>query len=511
MLEADCVWNLVTARAALSGRSPCAIDEHDEVLTFAALRDRAEELARELAGLGVGRDSVVSWQLPNRIETVVLTIALARLGAVQNPIVPICREAEVSFITHELRSTLLITPGTWRGFDYAAMARSVARSSPGLRTVVADPELPPGTPGLLPPEPSDDGQEPPVRWVLYTSGTTAAPKGAAHTDCSVMASARNIARRMHMGPADRNAIVFPFAHVGGIWFLLGNLMSGAASVLVERFDDDAIDVLSRHGVTLAGSGPPFNQAYLRRRRALGPSVLPSVRAFPGGGQARPPGMHAELVAAFGGAGIISGYGSTESGSVSMADIEDPDDVRAATEGRPYEDTEVKIADADGRPLPQGAEGEIRVRGPGMIRSYVDPSLNADAFDDEGYFRTGDLGYLDAGGNLVISGRLKDIIIRNGENISAQQVENLLAEHPAVADVAVIGVPDSRTGERACAVVVVADGADRPTLDQVGAYLRGRGLAAQKTPEQLEFVTTIPRNSNGKQLKAALRERFASAR
>ena len=450
----------------------------------------------------------MSWQLPNRLDAVLVSIALARIGAVQNPIIPLCRGPEIEFIVGQLDTELLLVPSTWHGFDYREMAESVGAGRPGLRVLVVDGDLPRGEPAGLPAAPSD-GEV--TRWVLYTSGTTSDPKGAPHTDRSVMASARNIATRMRMTGSDRNAIVFPFAHVGGIWFLLGNLMCGAASVLVERFDEDAIDVLSRHGVTLAGSGPPFNLAYLERRRLLGEAVLPAVRAFPGGGQSRPPGMHQDLQRAFGGAGTVSGYGSTESGSVSMADVEDDDSVRALTEGRPYDDTDIRLVDDEGRVVPVGEDGEICVRGPGVITSYVDPALNAEAFDDDGYFRTGDLGRLDDGGHLIISGRLKDIIIRNGENISARLVEDLIGDHPDVREVSVIGLPDPRTGERACAVMVTEPGRPVPTVDELRAFLVGRGLAVFKAPEQVEQVAEIPRNSNGKQLKNRLRERFEAGR
>jgi acyl-CoA synthetase (AMP-forming)/AMP-acid ligase II len=484
----------------------CVIDEHDVVLTFGDLCREAESVAAGLMAEGLGPDAVVSWQLPNRLEAVILSMALARLGAVQNPIIPLSRGPEIEFMVDQLGSAALVVPTTWHGFDHAAMASAVAERRPRLGVLVVDDRLPRADPADLPPPP-DRGDV--TRWVLYTSGTTSDPKGAPHTDLSVMASARNIASRMRMTSSDRNAIVFPFAHVGGIWFLLGNLMCGAASVLVERVDADAIDVLSRHGVTLAGSGPPFNLAYLERRRLLGDVVLPAVRAFPGGGQSRPAGMHDDLKRAFRGAGIVSGYGSTESGSISMADVADEDAVRAVTEGRPYDDTEVRLVDEAGRLVEAGGEGEICVRGPGVISSYVDPALNAAAFDADGFFRTGDLGRFDQRGNLIISGRLKDIIIRNGENISARLVEDLVEQHPDVREVAVIGLPDPRTGERACAVIVPEPGCTAPSVEDLRRYLVERGLAVFKAPERVEQVTEIPRNSNGKQLKTELRARFGS--
>jgi acyl-CoA synthetase (AMP-forming)/AMP-acid ligase II len=171
--------------------------------------------------------------------------------------------------------------------------------------------------------------------------------------------------------------------------------------------------------------------------------------------------------------------------------------------------ELIVVSLDGRRCGPGEEGEIRLKGPQVIRGYLDPSLDADAFDEEGYFRSGDLGIVDADGFVSITGRLKDVIIRHGENISAKEVEDLLYTHPAVADVAVIGLPDPRTGERACAVVAAKEGAAFGFDDMV-AYLKEQGLRAQSIPEQLEMVDTVPRNPAGKILKHNLREQFAPA-
>jgi non-ribosomal peptide synthetase component E (peptide arylation enzyme) len=232
-----------------------------------------------------------------------------------------------------------------------------------------------------------------------------------------------------------------------------------------------------------------------------------VRVFPGGGAPKPAGLHAEMKRVFGGAGIAAGYGLTEHPVATMSDVGDPDDKLAACEGRATRDTEIRIVRQDGAPAAPGEEGEIRLRGPHLCRGYVDAALDAEAFDEQGFLRTGDLGHLDADGYLVVTGRLKDIIIRKGENISAKEIEDHLAAHPKLRDVAVVGVPDAERGERACAVVVCADPAAPPTLAELCAFLRARGLAAQKLPEQLELSAELPRNAAGKILKRELRTRF----
>jgi non-ribosomal peptide synthetase component E (peptide arylation enzyme) len=192
----------------------------------------------------------------------------------------------------------------------------------------------------------------------------------------------------------------------------------------------------------------------------------------------------------------------------MSSVEDPDDALASTEGRPLPGVELRLVTLDGRVAAPGKEGEVRAKAPQVMRGYVDASLDADAFDEDGWFRTGDLGRLEPGG-LVVTGRLKDVIIRKGENISAKEVEDVLYGHPKVADVAVIGLPDPALGERCCAVVASRDPADPLRFEELVAFLEEAGLMRQKFPERLELVDALPRNPSGKVLKTALRERFGA--
>jgi acyl-CoA synthetase (AMP-forming)/AMP-acid ligase II len=240
----------------------------------------------------------------------------------------------------------------------------------------------------------------------------------------------------------------------------------------------------------------------------GEKLFPHVRTFPGGGAPKPPSLHWDLKEAFG-VGAVSGYGLTEAPVLTMNDARDDDEVLATTEGRAVEGTRLRIVRADGAQAAVGEEGEVRARGPQVTLGYLDPALDADAFDDEGWFRTGDLGRLDERGNLTITGRLKDVIIRKGENISAKEVEDLLFTHPKVADVAVVGLPDADSGERACAVVVPAAGRDPLTFEEMTAHLRDAGLITRKLPEQLEVVDALPRNPSGKILKFELQRRFGA--
>ncbi len=513
------LWDLVEQRADATPDARLAIDEDDRTLTFGEYRAACERAAAGLAALGVGEGTNVSWQLPTWLESMVLVGALARLGAVQNPILPIYREREVGFVTRQTGAKLLVVPSEWRGVDFGAMAHGVAAEVPGLEVLLADRQLPEGDPATLGPPaagastPFTPGvrTEGPWRWAFYTSGTTADPKGARHTDKTVGASAYTMAAAFEMTPDDRNALVFPFTHIGGIGWLFAQLMAGFSQVLVEAFvPATTIPVLERNRVTIAGAGTAFHLAYLAAQREADHPLFPDARAFVGGGAAKPPQLHYEVKEELGGAGVVSGYGLTECPILSMATIHDPDQKLADTEGRVGPGVEVKVVTLDGAVAGPGEEGEIRAKGPNLFLGYLDATLDGHAFDDEGFFRSGDLGNVDAEGYIAITGRLKDVIIRKGENISAKEVEDLLFTHPKIGDVAVIGLPDPASGERACALVVPADPADPPTLAELFEFCKAEGLMVQKIPEQLELLDVLPRNPTGKVLKHELRQQYADA-
>jgi acyl-CoA synthetase (AMP-forming)/AMP-acid ligase II len=514
VIEGGSLWQLIERRAQATPDALFAVDENDRELSFAEYRSRAERCAAGLARSGVVEGSRVSWQLPTTLESMVLAAALARLGAVQNPILPIYREREVGFAVGQCGTRILAVPSRFRRFDYAAMARGIAAEHSGLGVLIVDDSLPDGDPASLPPPPpATAAADAPIRWIFYSSGTTADPKGALHTDLSIMAAFGAMAERLELREDDRVALVFPFTHIGGIGWLVIGLVAGCAHIAIRAFDPKAsVDVLVRHGVTQATAGTVFHQAYLAAQRERGGGRLfPKLRSFPGGGAPKPPQLHTDIKREMGGAGIVSGYGLTECPVLAMASPRDPDDKLAHTEGRANPpETQIRVVTLDGAVAAPGVEGEIRVMGPQLCKGYLDASLDRDAFDEEGFFRTGDLGCVDAEGYVAITGRLKDVIIRKGENVSAREVEDLLYRHPKVEDVGVIGLPDPASGERVCAVVACKDASDPLGFDEMSEFLRDQGLMLQKVPEQLEIVAELPRNPTGKILKHELRERYASA-
>jgi len=505
------LWALVEARAAATPSAILGVDETGRQLRAQELRDAAERVAAGLHAMGVTADTPVSWMLPNWFETAVLVAALARLGAVQNPLLPILGPRELRFATGQTGARLVAVPSTWRGRAYADEARAVAAGT-DLAVLVVDRTLPEGDPATLPPPPPvTDAGDAPVRWVFYTSGTTADPKGARHTDHTVRAAAVGMFEALEVGPDDRTALVFPFPHIGGIVQLFTVLITGSQLIFVEAFTPEAtIPLLREHGVTLAGAGTTFHLAYLAAQRAQpGTPIFPAVRAFPGGAAPKPPQLHYDLKREAGGVGIVSGWGLTETPILTMNTVRGTDEQLAETEGPPTPGVELRAVRVDGSVARAGEEGELRVKGPQVCRGFLDRSLEADAFDEDGWFRTGDLGVIRPDGHVVITGRLKDVILRKGETISAKEVEDLLFTHPAIADVAVIGLPDPALGERACAVIVTVPGATAPTLPEVFDFLVAAGFTKQKIPEQLELVDALPRNPTGKVLKHELRAAYAA--
>jgi len=488
-------WKLVSDAAEAAPGRVLLADDHGRSLTTVGLRDAAERVA---AGLPVRPGTVVSWQLPTTIEAVVLLAALARVGAVQNPIIPILREREVGLITKAVGTELFITAEMWRGFGHAAMARDL-----GLDVVSIDLEdgagdglrLPAGDPAALPAPPRSAAE---CRWLYFTSGTTAEPKGARHCDESVMASARGMNDHLGFGDGDVYPIAYPITHIGGMTMTTAALRRGGRLVLLDTWDPAVSpERVAAHRPTILGTAQPFFRAYLDAQARHGAEPLfPALRTCAAGGAPTPPELLRELVEVFGIRGVVNAYGLTEFPIATSPLSDDPPEILAQTVGRPCPGVAVRLVD-----------GELRLKGPQCFLGYTDRAQDAAAFDDEGWFRTGDLGETDSHGNVRITGRLKDIILRNAENISALEISDILLKHPRIADVAVIGLPDARTGERVCAVVVPERGRTI-TLAQVAEHCRAAGVARQKHPEQLEIVDVLPRNSMGKILAQQLRDRFA---
>lgn len=503
MADPPTIWSRFEARVAEHPGGLLAVDECDVELTFADAHAHALRLAGRLVGdHGVGRGDVVSWQLPNWLDTVVLCLALSRIQAIQNPIVPILREREVAFVTAQARSKLLVVSRDAAPFPSPAGG--------GIEVLPIDRGGVPTDQAVLPApvaEPEDT-----VRWYFYTSGTTADPKGARHTDATLLAASRGMIDALDITDRDRVATLLPLTHVGGVIRIVTTVLTGSTMLVSSVFDPQrSIPFLRRHGATMLPGAMPFVHAafdYQEAHPAEAP-LFPKARLFMHGGSPKPPALHSEVRRRLGTIGIVSGYGMTECPMAVWNRPTDDDDSLAHTEGSPAIGVELRITDPAGLPVAAGTEGEIRLRGPQRMAGYVDPGLDAAAFDADGFLRSGDLGVVDDGGRLRVTGRLKDVIIRNMENISALELEQLLHQHPQVREVAVIGLPSDVTGELACAVVVPADAHDPPSLTELCDHLLAEGLSKRKLPERLELIDALPRNAMEKVRKPELARRFTN--
>jgi cyclohexanecarboxylate-CoA ligase len=503
-------WSQFATRAHESPDLPVLFDEHGWQLSFGELQDRSERVAAGLAALGVGEGSRVTWQLPTHIETVVLMLAASRLGAVQNPLIPLYGKRELGFALRQTKAEFLLVRSQWRGTQHGAIAAQLQDEIGGaLQVLLTDDGLPEADPETLPPLQQGGCAPPPVRWIFYTSGTTADPKGVCHTDVSICAAGHALVVHHQLAPGDVGSIAFPIAHAGGAQYLASMFQAGFPAVLIERFiPADSLRVMRRHRVTIAGGGTAFYRAVLdEQRRQPGTPVLPTLRKLTGGGSAKPPKLFDDVRRELG-VPILHGFGMTESPCVAMGALADSDEQLANTEGAAVPGISIRIVHADGSPAEVWEDGEIEFRGTLVAMGYVDPDLTAASFTADGWLRSGDLGHLRGDGHLVVTGRIKDVIIRKGENVSAREVEELLLGHPAVKDVAVIGLPDGERGELVCAVVEIVPDRETPDLPRLQDFLRGCGLAVLKLPERLEVVGELPRNALGKVLKTELKALFS---
>jgi cyclohexanecarboxylate-CoA ligase len=356
-----------------------------------------------------------------------------------------------------------------------------------------------------PPAPAADASA--IALLIYTSGTTADAKGVLHSHETLLAEARSLGPVHGLSETDRVLMPSPLTHISGIVHaLLVPAVFGTTAVLMDRWEPgDALARIAAERVTYMVGAPTF------LRDLAGHPALPgfdttSLRLFSCGGADVDPALVRDAAARL---GCVAKrvYGSTEFPTVTTTGPDDPPERRIDSEGRAIGANEVRLVDEEGAPVAPGREGEVLARGPECFLGYRDAALDADAFTADGWFRTGDLGTLDPSGWLRITGRRKDIIIRKGENISARELEDLIAGHPAVAEVAVVGVPDAAAGEIACAVVRLRPAAHAPTLAELTERLASEGLSRRKLPERLEVVADFPRTASGKIVKRALREQL----
>lgn len=478
-------------------------------LTYRLLDQKVDRITRGLTALGVGHSDVVSWQLPNWWEFIALALACARIGAVANPIMPIFRQRELKFMLDFGESKVFIVPKSYKGFDYEAMVNGMRGDLPFLQhLVVLNGEgansfesllLGDSTPAFTGPGLAADD----VVLLMYTSGTTGEPKGVMHSSNTLFANLHAFIETYGLTQKDVILGASPMAHLTGFGYLaMIPLILNATTVLQDIWEPrQALELIREEHITFSMASSPFVADLCAAAEAGGP-VSDQFANFCCAGAPIPPVL-IERARKVLGLAVSSAWGMTECGAVTITEPHRTNQKSGSTDGRPVAGIELKVVGVDGDSLPTGETGKLYARGSSMFAGYLKrPHLNAT--DAEGWFDTGDLAFLDAEGYVRINGRSKDIIIRGGENIPVLEIENLLYKHPAVAMVAIVGYPDARLGERACAFVTVKPGHSF-SMEEMGRYLSENQVTRQYHPERLELMEDLPKTPSGKLQKFKLRD------
>lgn len=408
------LWELIENRVDSTPDAMMAVDGDMRVITFVEFCHEAELAAAGFIAAGVSRGDVVAWQLPSTIESMVLVAALSRIGAVQCPLLPGLPFQQVIDVTVAVGSHLLVvSPGDGTQ-DIESVAVDAALENPGLRVLVLDGALPQGDVTTLPQLPdrwsaesatSDDGLVRPTEWIFHTDDPVARRGLVRHDDRSLSSAAAGMARRLGLINRDCNALRSPISGIHGILWIFASLEHGCGNVLVDTDDSaDAIEVFSREGVTLITSDSSFRQMCVAAQRHALVQIFPDVRGFVDVGPPASPELFRSVSDMFE-VPTLSGYGQVEAPLVVMADLSDDDAKLSSTAGCAQHGMDVRVVDKHGVVVPDGIEGELRIRGTHMMLGYHDPADDSDAFDEDGLYRTGDLGVMDADGYVTVTGHL----------------------------------------------------------------------------------------------------------
>jgi cyclohexanecarboxylate-CoA ligase len=492
-------------------------------LTFRQLQRLSRRVADGLIALGIGPGDVVAVQLPSWWHYFVLYPACARIGAALNPLMPIFRERELKFMLGFPATKLIIVPKTFRGFDYPAMIERLRPDLPDLRHMLIVNGVAPETSfeRVLLERRLDEAADVDDRLaarrpgandvteLMYTSGTTGQPKGVMHTANTLLCKARLATELFGLGTNDVIFMGSPMAHQTG--FMYGcvlSIISGLKCVTQDVWEPvAAARKIQDEGCTITLASTPFLSDLVYTPEVRDYDVS-SLRLFLCAGAPIPRILLRDAAENHPNLYVMSAWGMTENGIVTATYPGDPEEKVFETDGRALPLQAVRVVGENGDTLPADQEGRLQARGPTTFVGYFNRP-DAYAIDDDLWFETGDIARMDADGYIRITGRSKDIIIRGGENIPVVEVEELLYRHPAVQDVAVIGIPDRRLGERGCAVVQLRAGTQLTFPDMV-AFLEECRLAKTYLPESMEIIDEFPRTPSGKIQKFRLRERLVSS-
>jgi cyclohexanecarboxylate-CoA ligase len=492
-VTAGTIAGLLDECAAARPNRPLLRDVAGETLTVSQVATLATAAASWLLDAGVRPGMTVAWQLPSHVNAVVVMLALTRMPVVQAPVLHLYRRREVCAAVDVAHADILLVDDS-----------TAANAAPGIPTVTVPADLVRRlqTSSAASSEFDRPHSAAEPRWVYFTSGTTGRPKGVLHTDATLLCVSRGYVAHLGLGdhPDELGSIAFPIAHVGGMVYLASALIGDFPVLMIPKVDADRLPaVLAAHRVTVAGASTAFYQMLLSAQMASPTSelLMPALRMLVGGGAPCPPEVHRRVREHLR-VPVVHAYGMTEAPMIGVSEATDTEEQLANSVGRPIPGSEVRVSDT----------GELEVRGDNVSPGYLESEQWNAALTTDGWFRSGDRGQLRPDGRIVVTGRTKDLIIRKGENVAPDEIENELLAHPLVDEIAVLGQPDDLRGELVCAVVRRSPRHRDVTLDELCTFLDERGLMKQKWPERLILVDEFPLTGLGKVAKSELARQIA---
>ncbi|MFV9474704.1 AMP-binding protein [Advenella sp. RU8] len=483
-------------------------------LSYRQLDERINAIAKSLIRLGIQRSDVVSFQIPNSWEFIAISLACARIGAVANPLMPIFRERELSYMLKFLESKVFIVPSVFKNFNYEEMAQGLLPKIATLQHIVVL-----GGEGensfekcLLTDYSTDPLVADPVGpddilILLFTSGTTGEPKAVMHTSNTLLAALDGFVEALELNDSEIILGASPMAHLTGYGYLaMLPIVLNSTTVVMDNWDPGiALQIIKDEAVTFSMASSPFVQDMCNATEKGAPRS-PQFTKFCCAGAPIPP-IVIERAHQIMNLTVCSAWGMTENGAITITEPAVALEKSSISDGKAISGIELKIADGNGNELPRGETGRLLVRGASQcVGYYKKPELNALTEDD--WFDSGDLAFISQDGYIRINGRSKDIVIRGAENIPVIEIENLLYQHPSINTVAIVGFPDERLGERACAFVTLKEGASF-SFEEMRQYLKDKKVAPQYFPEKLEIRNDLPRTPSGKLQKFILRDEAKS--
>lgn len=496
-----------------------AIIDKKSRYTYAQLGKIVDRVALGLLHLGIKKGDVISLQLPNWNEFVILHYAITRVGAITNPLIPIYRDREISYMVGMVEAKMMVIPDTFRSFDYVAMVERLRHQWPSLEHVfVLGEHVPANMKSLayLMNEPWEERLDPAlldeikhdpndVTEIIFTSGTTGNPKGVMHTHNTLCVSTNYWLQRLQLTTDDVMFMASTFAHQTGFGYGVRLPTTYAGTGVYQDIWNPAefIDIIGKENVTFTAGATPFLQDTVQFE-GIETKDIASLRAFVALGAPIPRALVKEAREKVN-FNILSGWGQTENGLVTLTLLDDSEEKLTNTDGVAFPYMELKVVDADGCECPPLQEGDLLCKGPALFVGYLKRIEETLAEYQDDWFVTGDRAVMDEDGYIRIVGRNKDIIIRGGENVPVSYVENVIYENPDVSVVQIIAMPDPRLQEKACAFISMKSGKTPLTLQTLQQYLNKKGIAKQYWPEHVEIVDDFPRTPSGKIQKYRLRE------